>query len=314
MYTVGILMDPIETVNFNSDSTISIIKALQKKSEVKLIDPKSLYKVSNNIYATVCNISIGSLKKNEYVIKRKYKINLNKLDCIFFRKDPPIDNEYITILQMLKELELQDTLVLNSPSALIHFNEKILGYNLSNPKIPTIIGNDFKEIKNHLEKYNEIVLKPTNLMAGNGIIKLKNKKGADVIIKDYLKKYRIIIAQKYLKTISNGDNRIIIYNGIVEKNILTRYPPKNDFRANIAYGGRYEIKEIQKKYIPLLEHIAAFLKYHGVFFAGIDMIGQYITEINITSPTGLQQIGNGLSTKIANQLLKKINNYHRGCK
>ncbi len=307
-------MDPLESVDFNSDSTISIIKSLQNKSEVKLIVPNSLHKLSNNIYATVCNIAIGSLKNNSYTVGKKYKINLNKLDCIFFRKNPPIDHEYIATLQMLNELEYQNTLILNSPSALMQFNEKILGHNLSIPQIPTIIGNNLKEIKRLLEKYNEIVLKPVNLMAGQGIIRINNKKGSDIIIKDFLNKYKIAIAQKYLKSIKNGDNRIIIYDGIVEKYALTRYPPKDDFRANIACGGNFEITEIKNKYIPLLERIGAFLKYHGVFFAGIDMIDKYITEINITSPTGIQQIGNGLSMKIANQLIKKISNYHQGYK
>jgi len=312
MHKVGILMDRIESVNFNTDSTISIIKSLQNKTEVKLIFPETIHKVLNNIYATVCNIKILSLEKNEYSITKKYKINLNKLDCIFFRKDPPINQEYITMLQMFKELEFQDTLILNSPTALLHFNEKVLGYNLSKPKIPTVIGNDYNEIKKLLEKHNEIVLKPLNLMAGNGIIKIKNKKGSNAIIKNFLKKYQVAVAQKYLKIIKNGDNRIIIYNGIVEKKMLTRYPPEDDFRANLALGGSYEIKQIEKKYVPLLDEIAAFLKYHGIFFAGVDMIGQFITEINITSPTGIQQIGNGLSMKIANELLKNINNYHKG--
>lgn len=304
-------MDPIESINFNSDSTISIIKSLQNKVRVKLIIPDSLHLVSENIFATVCDINIVSLKKNQYSTKRKTTINLNKLDCVFFRKDPPVNHEYMTILQMLKELEYQDTLVINSPSALMHFNEKILGYNLSSPKIPTVIGNSFNDIKKLLIKHHEIVLKPINQMAGNGIIKIKNKKDSGILIRNYLDKYKMVIAQKYLKIISNGDNRIIIYNGTIEKYVLTRYPPDNDFRANIACGGSFEVKRINNKYLPLIEQIACFLKYHGIFLAGIDMIGQYITEINITSPTGIQQIGKGLSTKIANQLLKNIDNYHQ---
>ena len=304
-------MDPLDSIDFKSDSTISIMKSLQNKAEIKLIIPETLHQISNSIYAIVCNIKINNLKKNEYTTNRKYKINLNKLDCIFFRKNPPVNHEYIAMLQMMRELEFQNTLVLNSPIALMHFNEKILGYNLSNPKIPTVIGNNFREIKKLLERYKEIVLKPINQMAGNGIIKVKNNKGSDIIIKDYLKKYKIVVAQKYLKIIKNGDNRIIVYDGIVEKNILTRYPSKDDFRANIACGGSYKIKKIENKYIAGIEEIAHLLKYHGIFFAGIDMIGGYITEINITSPTGIQQIGKGLSMKIANRLLNNINNYHQ---
>ena len=118
------------------------------------------------------------------------------------------------------------------------------------------------------------------------------------------------MAQKYLNEIKNGDNRIIIYNGIIEKNILTRYPPEGDFIANLANGGMYKINTIKKKYLPNIEKVASYLNYHGIFFAGVDMIGDYITEINITSPTGIQQIGNRLSSKIANELIRNIDNYY----
>lgn len=311
MFKIGILMDCIESINFKTDSTISIAKSLQNKSTVKLIDPDSVYMESNCVYGTVNDIYISSLNKREYKLHKKKKINLNQLDCIFFRKDPPVDHEYITLVQMIKELEYQNTYIINSPDSLLHFNEKLLGYNLSMPKIPTIIGNNFKEIDNLLKKHKEIVLKPINLMAGNGIIKLKDTKGTSKIIHEYIEKYKIVVAQKFLKEIKNGDNRIIIYNGIVDENVLTRYPSKGEFRANLACGGRYEITKIKSKYIPLLNKIASFLKYHGVFFAGVDMIGKYITEVNITSPTGIQQIRNRLSIKIANELLKNIKAYNK---
>jgi glutathione synthase len=147
-------------------------------------------------------------------------------------------------------------------------------------------------------------------MAGNGIIKLKYDRDSSMRIGEYIKKYKIIIAQKYLKEIKNGDNRIIIYNGIIEENVLTRYPSKGDFRANLACGGSYKITKLKAKYLPLLEEVASFLKYHRIFFACVDMIGKYITEINITSPTGLQQIRNRLSMKVSNELLKQIEKYH----
>ena len=310
MYVIGILMDPIESVNFKTDSSISIINSLQKKARIKLILPDTIFTESNFVYATVSDFCIDSINKRKYKLSNKKIINLNKLDCIFFRKDPPVDHHYLTLVQIIKELEFQNTLVLNSPDSLLKFNEKLLGYQLSNPKIPTIIGDNQKKILDFLVKHKEVVLKPTNLMAGNGIIKLKYNKHAHTLVNQYIKKYKIIIAQKYLKEIKNGDNRIIIYNGIIEKNVLTRFPAKGDFRANLACGGSYEITKLNTKYLPLLNEVASFLKYYGIFFAGVDMIGKYITEINITSPTGVQQIRNRLSTKISNELLKIINKYH----
>ena len=303
-------MDPIESVNFKTDSSISIINSLQKKARIKLILPDTIYTELNCVYAKVSDFYIDSLNERKYRLSNKKFINLNKLDCIFFRKDPPVDHHYVTLVQIIKELEFQNTLVLNSPDSLLKFNEKLLGYQLSNPKIPTIIGDSQKKILDFLVKHKEVVLKPTNLMAGSGIIKLKYNKHAHTLVNQYIKKYKIIIAQKYLKEIKNGDNRIIIYNGIIEKNVLTRFPAKGDFRANLACGGSYEITRLNSKYLPLLNEVASFLKYYGIFFAGVDMIGKYITEINITSPTGVQQIRNRLSTKISNELLKIINKYH----
>jgi glutathione synthase len=310
MYVIGILMDPIESVNFKTDSSIGIIKSLQKKAHIKLILPDTIFTESNCVYAKVSDFYIDSLNQRKYVLSNKKVINLNQLDCILFRKDPPVDHHYLTLVQIIKELEYQNTLVLNSPASLLKFNEKLLGYQLSSPKIPTVIGDNQKKILDFLVKHKEVVLKPTNLMAGSGIIKLKYNKHAHILVNQYIKKYKIIIAQKYLKEIKNGDNRIIIYNGIIEKNVLTRFPAKGDFRANLACGGSYEITRLNNKYFPLLNEVASFLKYYGIFFAGVDMIGKYITEINITSPTGVQQIRNRLSTKISNELLKVINKYH----
>ncbi len=310
MHVIGILMDPIESVDFKTDSSIGIINSLQKKARIKLIVPDTIFIESNCVFAKVYDFYIDSLNKRKYKLTNKKIINLNQLDCIFFRKDPPVDHHYLTLVQIIKELEFQNTLILNSPDSLLKFNEKLLGYQLSNPKLPTIIGDNQKKILDFLVKHKEVVLKPINLMAGIGIIKLKYNKHANTIVNQYIKKYKIIIAQKYLREIKNGDNRIIIYNGIIEKNVLTRFPAKGDFRANLACGGNYEITKLNTKYLPLLNEVASFLKYFGIFFAGVDMIGKYITEINITSPTGVQQIRNRLSMKISNELLKKIKEYH----
>ena len=303
-------MDPINQIDFSKDSTVAIIKNLQRKAKVKLIIPDSVYYDSKNIFGSVCDLEIVSLKQKKYVQKNNKRINLNKLDSVFFRKDPPVDRKYISILQMLRELEYQDTLVINSPESLIRFNEKVLGCQLSIPKIPTIISSNTRQIKNFLKLHEDIVLKPMNLMGGQGIVRLSLSQDSKHLISSYIKSYGIVMAQKYLNEIKNGDSRIIIYNGIIEKNILTRYPPKGDFIANLSNGGMYKIKTLKKKYLPNIEKVASYLIYHGIFFAGVDMIGDYITEVNITSPTGIQQIGNRLPSKIATELIKNIENYH----
>ena len=304
-------MDPIEQVNFETDSTVSIIHELQHGNKIEYIHPNSLSYSSETLMADLSVLKIDSLKNGGYKLEKKKKVNLNEMDCIFFRKDPPINYSYIMTAQKLKKLEYQNTLVLNSPKSLLEFNEKVLGYDLSNPKVPTLLTSSLKDIEEFLDKNRDIVLKPTNLMAGKGIIRLKSSEKSKIsIISSHINEHKMIIAQKYLSQIRNGDSRIIIYDGIIEKKILVRYPAKNDFRANLACGGTFEIKDLNKKYLPLLNKIASYLKYHNIFFAGVDMIDNYVTEINITSPTGIQQIGGNLATKIANSLLQKIKTHH----
>ena len=303
-------MNPLKNVDFSKDSTIAIIKSLQGKADIKIIVPDSLTYDCKNIFGNIYDIEISSLKNKKYSLKKNKKINLNKLDCIFFPKDPPVDDKYISILQIFRELEYQDTLVINSPESLLKYNEKVLGCQLSDQKIPTIVTFSSKKINDFCNKHGEIVLKPMNMMAGQGVIKLNASNNNKKLISEYVNKYKIIMAQKYLNEIKNGDNRIIIYNGIIENNILTRFAPKGDFVANLANGGKFKISTIKKRHLPILEKVASFLTYQGIFFAGIDMIGDYITEINITSPTGIQQIGSGLSDRIANELLKKIKDYY----
>ena len=244
-------MDPLEQVDFSKDSTIAIAKSLQGKAKIKIIEPNSLCYDSAGIFGNIHDLEIISLKKKKYVLKKNKKINLKKLDCIFFRKDPPVNEEYIGILQIFRELEYQNTLVINSPETLLKHNEKVLGFELSEQKIPTIVTSSTKRINSFLNIHRDIVFKPMNMMAGQGIIKLKALNNNKKLISEYLKKYKVIIAQKYLNEIKNGDNRIIIYNGIIEENILTRFPPKGSFIANLSNGGNFTIKLLKENICPL---------------------------------------------------------------
>ena len=302
-------MDPLEKINFSKDSTIAVIRHLQENAKIKLIIPDSVSYDSCNVTADICDVKIKSVAKRDYLQSRSSKINLNKLDCIFFRKDPPVDNKYITDLQIFRELEYQNTLVLNSPQSLLQFNEKLLGNQLSISKIPTLVTSNVNRVHSFLKTHNTVVLKPMNMMGGQGILKINKSRQSKAIIQEYINQYKIIIVQKFLDEIKNGDNRIIIYNGIIEENVLTRYPPEGDFIANLSNGGKFKINKLKKKYHTQLQNVASFLKYHGIFFAGVDMIGDHITEINFTSPTGVQQIKSGLSKKIASELLSTVKNY-----
>ena len=313
MYSFGIIMDPIENIDMSKDSTIAIIESLQKISKIYYIVPNTVHSKDRKIYgkAGLLNINKNSLYK---IIKPRLK-DLSKLDCILFRLDPPVDEYYIQLTHILDKLESEGVLVINSPQSLRDFNEKILGECLTNKLIPTLITSNKVYISSFLKKYKKIVIKPMNMMAGKGIISLSvNDKNNQELINEVIgKTKKYVICQKFIDEIIYGDTRILITNGIVHEDVLVRYPPKNDFRSNLSFGGRYKVKKINKKHLDHLKKVAIYLKHNRIYFAGIDMIGDYITEINITSPTGIKQIqekNKKISLEISSQFINILKSYY----
>ena len=317
MYSFGIIMDPIQNIDITKDSTISIIESLQKSSKIFYIIPGTLHINNKKVYGELGRLKIDSKKQKFYEVSSPRLEELTELDCVLFRLDPPVDEYYIQLTYILDHLESQGVLIINSPQSLRDFNEKILGNILSNKQIPTIITSSKNYIMDFLKKHKKIVLKPMNLMAGKGIMSLSYNDGTDFLAEEFNDPRKYVICQKFINEIINGDTRILITNGVVHEDVLVRYPPKNDFRSNLSYGGKYEVKEINKKYLNYLKEVAEYLKYNRIYFAGVDMIGDYITEINITSPTGIKQIeekNKRISDEIASEFIKIIQNYYEGKK
>ena len=317
MYSFGIIMDPIQNIDITKDSSIAIIESLQKSSKIFYIIPGTLHINNKKVYGELGRLKIDSKKQKFYEVSSHRLEELTELDCVLFRLDPPVDEYYIQLTYILDHLESQGVLIINSPQSLRDFNEKILGNILSNKQIPTIITSNKNHIMDFLKKYKKIVLKPMNLMAGKGIISLSYNDDTDFLAKEFDESKQYVICQKFINEIIYGDTRILITNGVVHEDVLVRYPPKNDFRSNLSYGGKYEVKKINNKYLNHLKEVAEYLKYNRIYFAGVDMIGDYITEINITSPTGIKQIeekNKRISDEIASEFIKIIQNYYEGKK
>ena len=317
MYSFGIIMDPIQNIDITKDSTIAIIESLQKSSKIFYITPGTLHINNKKVYGELGRLKIDSKKQKFYEVSSPRLEELTELDCVLFRLDPPVDEYYIQLTYILDHLESQGVLIINSPQSLRDFNEKILGNILSNKQIPTIITSNKNHIMDFLKKHKKIVLKPMNLMAGKGITSLSYNDGTDFLAEEFNDSRKYVICQKFIDEIINGDTRILITNGVVHEDVLVRYPPKNDFRSNLSYGGKYKVEEINKKYLNHLKEVAEYLKYNRIYFAGVDMIGDYITEINITSPTGIKQIeekNKRISDEISSEFIKIIQNYYEGKK
>ena len=301
-FKIAIQMDPLEKINPKEDSTFVIAQEAQRRG-YKLFhySPKDISLKNNTIIAKGCYFKIINQGKKFFKKQKKISINLNQFHCVLVRQDPPFNMEYITATYFLEMLN-QKVLVVNNPTEIRNNPEKLSMFNFKNLIPDTLISGDLTEIQNFIKKYKFTILKPLYGNGGEGIEKvtkgsLKNK----TIIQRMIKKYKgAIIAQKFIKEISQGDRRIILIDGEYVGSVA-RIPKKGSIKANFHAGGSAQRSGLVFKDRKICSKLKRYLKKKGLFFTGIDAIGNYLTEINVTSPTGMQEIN-----RLDNTRLEKI--------
>ena len=310
-FKIAIQMDPLEKINPKEDSTFVIAQEAQRRG-YKLFhySPKDISLKNNTIIAKGCYFKIINQGKKFFKKQKKISINLNQFHCVLVRQDPPFNMEYITATYFLEMLN-QKVLVVNNPTEIRNNPEKLSMFNFKNLIPDTLISEDLTEIQNFIKKYKFTILKPLYGNGGEGIEKvtkgsLKNK----TIIQRMIKKYKgAIIAQKFIKEISQGDRRIILIDGEYVGSVA-RIPKKGSIKANFHAGGSAQRSGLVFKDRKICSKLKPYLKKKGLFFTGIDAIGNYLTEINVTSPTGMQEINRLNHTRLEkifwDKLEKKI--------
>ena len=301
-FKIAIQMDPLEKINPKEDSTFVIAQEAQRRG-YKLFhySPKDISLKNNTIIAKGCYFKIINQGKKFFKKQKKISINLNQFHCVLVRQDPPFNMEYITATYFLEMLN-QKVLVVNNPTEIRNNPEKLSMFNFKNLIPDTLVSEDLNEIQNFIKKYKFTILKPLYGNGGEGIEKvtkgsLKNK----TIIQRMIKKYKgAIIAQKFIKEISQGDRRIILIDGEYVGSVA-RIPKKGSIKANFHAGGSAQRSVLAFKDRKICSKLKPYLKKKGLFFTGIDAIGNYLTEINVTSPTGMQEIN-----RLDNTRLEKI--------
>ena len=286
------IIDPIESLNKTKDSSLLLMKeCLRRNIEVHFseINQFSIYEGNVNIHSQ----KIISLEKG-----MKYqdtKVNLSSFfKKIFIRKDPPFDEDYLNLTYLLDHAVQQGTDVINNPSSIRNHNEKLSILNFQEIIPPTIVTSTASDVVNFLKLHEKIVLKPINGMAGNGIFVIDelDKNINSILETSTVNDTKVMMAQKYIPDITEGDKRIIIIKGEPLPFCLARIPDGKDFRANLAKGGKGVAKKLTADDIKIVNVIKKYLVKSKLNFVGIDVIGKYLTEINVTSPTCLVEIEN----------------------
>ena len=288
---LAIQADPIETININTDTTFLLALEAQKRfSKIYWYETKDLSFVKGKVYAEAKEVIFFQNKKKYFKILKNIKIDLSTVKFILIRQNPPFNMNYITSTLYLEFLA-NKVKILNNPIAIRNISEKFYSLNFLNFMPPTIFTNNLNLIKKFFLKYKQIVIKPIHGYAGKDIL-FVNKKFSEVNIKKYLSKIGHVMVQKFLPKVKFGDKRVFILNGKV-KGAIKRVPAKGSILSNISQGGKANKTILNKKELYLSNFIAKKLKKKDIFFAGIDLVSNYlIGDINITSPTGLPQYKN----------------------
>ena len=288
---IAMQMDSIENIDLEFDTSFMIMLEAQKRNyEVFYYNPEDLFYNDGVVQATGFYIKlIENEKKYFEYLSKKIVIDLNNFNFLFVRQDPPFDMNYITSTYLLEFLS-SSTVIINNPISIRNFSEKIFPFKFKEYMAPTIISQDVEIIKSFLIKHEDIITKPLYGNGGEGIFRstLKEKKLNGINIDNQILS-EPIMAQKYIPDIVNGDRRIILIDGEYAGSV-SRIPEKNNIKANFHAGGTAMKTDLIRRDEEICSALKQILKDKELFFVGIDIIGDYLTEINVTSPTGIKQI------------------------
>ena len=287
-------MDDPTKINIKEDSTYMLIKeSLSRGIRCFYNSPSWVYaslNKYNQIKSSNLELSLTKSGKLTYKSKKSKDTNLEKFNAIFIRQDPPFNMEYISNTYLLSQL--QNPVLINDPSEVRNFPEKHIMMNFPELTPPTLISSHIPSILAFIRLHKEVIIKPSYGNGGIGIEKIKiNQSNMKKFLTKYISKFQNnpIIIQKFLKNFNKGDKRIILVNGQVKGAVL-RVPKKNSIKANFHAGGTAVKTTLSPREKQICSTIKSFLKTKKLFFVGIDVIDGYLTEINITSPTGIQEI------------------------
>lgn len=290
---IAVILDPLDSLKTYKDSTYAIMLAAQQRGhDVYVMQPEEVYARDADVRCSAHQLTIDDTSSDWFRLGDTFDMQLAEFDFVLMRKDPPFDMEYIFSTYMLELAQTQGSRVLNSPRAVRDHNEKLAINKFSQFTAPTLVTRDAKRIRDFLTEHNSIVIKPLDAMGGSGIFKLvTGDANVNAMIETVGRSgLRTVMAQRYIDDIRAGDKRILIIDGKVMPYALARIPAAEDFRGNLAAGARGIAQPLSPRDREIAETLAPQLKALDLFIVGLDVIGEYLTEVNVTSPTGMREI------------------------
>jgi len=306
---IGFLMDPIGSINIKKDSTFAMMLAAQRRGwRLWYAELADLSMVDGVTQARLRSVEVTDDRQCWYRFTGETTRPLGELDAVLMRKDPPFDLEYIYATYFLEQAQREGCLVVNDPQSLRDANEKVFAAAFPQCTPPNLISRSAQDIRDFHQRHNDIVLKPLDGMGGASIFRIRHDDpNLNVIIETLTDHgHRYCMAQRFLPAITGGDKRILIIDGTPVPYCLARIPAPGESRGNLAAGATAEPRPLSDRDRWIAEQVGPSLRSRGILFAGLDVIGDHLTEINVTSPTCIRELEAAYGLDIAGDLMDCI--------
>jgi glutathione synthase len=304
--TVGVVMDPIGAISAYKDTTLALLLAASEAGwRLKYLELKDLYFDQNIAMGNMRELHVFDDNKNWYALGEASQTPLGDLDILLMRKDPPFDSSFLHSTFILEAAAKQGALVVNDPKSLRDCNEKLFATQFPQCCPPLRVSNNSNLLREFHQQHQDVIFKPLDGMGGSGIFRCKPDDPNLSVIIETLTEHgqQYIMAQKFIPEIKNGDKRILVVNGKPIPYALARVPSQGETRGNLAAGGTGRAQPLSDRDLWIVSEVAPTLIEKNLFFVGLDVIGDYLTEINVTSPTCAREIDNAYDTQIGKKLM-----------
>nr|WP_086940308.1 glutathione synthase [Thaumasiovibrio occultus] len=309
MIKIGIVMDPISSINIKKDSSFAMLLEAQRRGwEIHYMEMSDLSLEQGVPLARTRTVTVKEDPNGWYEFTGEQEIPLADLDAVLMRKDPPFDTEYIYATYILERAEEQGTLIVNKPQSLRDCNEKLFTAWFPELTPTTLVTRRADKINAFRQEHGDVILKPLDGMGGASIFRVKQDDPNVSVIIETLTNHGqcYCMAQTFVPDITNGDKRILVVDGEPMPYCLARIPAKGETRGNLAAGGRGEARPLSETDWAIANAVAPTLKEKGLIFVGLDVIGDKLTEINVTSPTCIREIEAAFDISITGKLMDAI--------
>lgn len=306
---IGVVMDPIENINTKKDSSFAMMLSAQKKNwEIFYIRPQDLYINDSKAHTISTKISVTDDPESWFQPLSTHDTPLEYFDTILIRQDPPFNMDYIYVTYLLEMAEKIGVLVVNKAASIRDCNEKLFTAMFPQCCVPNLVSCNMQQLKQFVLDQKDVILKPLDGMGGASIFRVRaNDPNLNVILETLTNNgHKMSMAQQFIPDIKNGDKRILLIDGEPVPFALARIPTEGETRGNLAAGGSAKGQPLTERDYWICEQVGPTLKEKGLLFVGIDVIGDFLTEINVTSPTCIRELDQQFNLDIATDLMNVI--------